>query len=87
MEKKKKERPILGPVFANLNWSQFEFRYVVNGIFIVLSIYIHKHKKQNNLAEYKPRIEMGKMEVNGLGILALWTATPLSFFFKGVAAT
>ena len=76
MEKKKKERPILGPVFANLNWSQFEFRYVVNGIFIVLSIYIHKHMKQNNLPEYKQIIEMEKMEVNGPGKLGGRSLTP-----------
>ena len=47
----------------------------------VLTVSIHKHVKQNNLAKWKSRIEMGKMAVNGPRILFLLTASPLRFFF------
>ena len=48
-----------------------KFRNAVNGILLVLFISIHKRMKQNNMAECKPRIQMGKMEANGPGILAI----------------
>ena len=45
-----------------------------------MPVSIHKDMKQNNQAEYKPRIEMGKIAGNGPGIPALLTAPPLSFY-------
>ena len=48
-----------------------------------MSISIHKQVQQNYRIECQPRIEMGKMEANGPGILALLTAPPLSFFEGG----
>ena len=44
---------------------------------------IKKHMKQNILAEYKLRNNMGKMAGNGLRILALLTTPPSSYFYKG----
>ena len=52
---------------------------------LVLSMSIYKYIKQDNLAECKPRIEMGKMAGNGPRLLALLTAPPLSFFYGGVS--
>ena len=56
-----------------------EFRYAVNGILLILSIFIHKHMKQNNLAECKPRNKMRKMNAIGPGIRALLAAPHLCF--------
>ena len=60
--------PILGPFLANFkqssNPNELEFQYAVNRILHILSLYIHKQINQTNLAEWKPRIEMGKMAGN-----------------------
>ena len=40
--------------------------------------------EQNNPAECKPKMEKGKMTGNGPGILALLTAPPPSFFWRGL---
>ena len=47
-------------------------------ILFILSISFHEHVKQNNRAECKPRIEMGKMVVIGPIILRLQV-----FFLRG----
>ena len=55
---------------------------MVKGILLELSISIYKHMIKKNLAEFKTRIEMGKMTGNGPGILDLLTAPPLSSSFR-----
>ena len=39
--------------------------------------------KQTYMTECKLRIEMGKMEANGPGILAFLTALPFKYFGRG----